>query len=219
MVSTVSAWCSTTIIATFPRSLTSASITSLTTAGASAHNNPQCRQAHSAQWFRTTRGTTSAGQAHPSPCDPDLPRRCSFADQPEGFREQRALQAVEDKAVDLARGFKRGAVRLGEPHVPAGAGEDRQSRGLPGSSGSAGREGTGQNRDAAAQARPIRPVPTMATVLPFCMSSLSIARAPCGAVRDCRAGPLTAPGESRARAPARPSCRTAPAPGRDCDRR
>src|SRR5215470_13885282 len=37
MVSTVSAWCSTTIIATFPRSLTSASITSLATAGVGIH--------------------------------------------------------------------------------------------------------------------------------------------------------------------------------------
>ncbi len=116
---------------------------------------------------------------------------------------------------------------LASPWRASACNSSRISRGAAakvGTCGSVSRTFHPARAKIAAQARPIRPVPTMATlrsVLAICWShnSFLTARAPCGASRDRHAMPWTVLDGSPGRAPAPPWCRTMPAPDRGCDRR
>ena len=107
--------------------------------------------------------------------------------------------ACNSSRIRRGRRLQRRNMRIGQPHVPAGAGEDRG----PGAA------------DQARRRRWRRCV----QCLPFSVLTTLTATAPCGADRDRRAAPSTVPGGSPGRAPARPWNRTAPAPDRDDGRR
>ena len=112
-----------------------------------------------------------------------------------------ARQRVQLVADQAGRRLQRRNMRIGEPHVPSGAREDRG----PGAADQAGAD----DGDVAFSIGHF-----------LLLTNLRLtARAPCGADRDRRATPSTAPGESPGRAPAPPWYRTAPAPDRDGDRR
>ena len=111
-----------------------------------------------------------------------------------------ARQRVQLVADQARRCLQRRNMRIGEPHVPARAREDRG----PGAPDQAGAD----DGDVA-----------FSVGHSLLLTNLLTATAPCGADRDRRAAPSTAPDGSPGRAPARPWYRTAPAPDRDGDRR